>query len=352
MQEKEGWAAAGALSGVTLGALVILTVGVVQRHGHSYFFREGDASLFRAAAWSPFGDGKSFAAVGRLTDAPYRYGRIGLPLLGWLGGLGHHGATDWALIVVHLLAISAVPGLAALLLNSYGFPAMGGAAVLAVPGLLYIHDIVSADPLMVALVLLAYVLDRRGKRTPALVALAGAILVKEVAIAAAVPWLYRAFRDRDPQRLVRVLATLVPYGVWCLWIRVRMGAFPFLARSISRKEALGLPGAGIHAAIVHHTPNYVTNVVSVVATVVVGLVGAWFARRWFPVAGATFLFALMTLCLGPLALVFMEELWRVLIGPQVFAVLCVVAAVSRAHTGGDAGGAEGTVVQRDRALSG
>jgi hypothetical protein len=318
------------LSGGTLFAMAVLAVNDVVARGHSYFFREGDSYMFRATAYDPFGRGHAFAAVNRLAEVPYRYGRIGFPLLGWLFGFGHRVAIDWVLIGVFVLSIAALPGLAALLLDAHGLPAWGGAAVLLAPGLVLSHSVVTSDPVMLAFVLAGLLLDKRGNRVAALAFLALAILVKEVAILALVPWAWRAFRTHDSRRLGALGLTVLPYACWCLWVRVRIGQFPFLAHTVARSQALGWPGSGIHAAFAHHTPDYALNSLVVVTTFVVGLVAAWVARDWFPVAGITCAYAVLTACVGPSAVYYEGELLRVLIAPQVFALLCIVYATSRA----------------------
>ena len=55
-------------------------------------------SFFRATALDPFGRGQAFRVAGFAAEAPYRYGRIGLPLLGWLLALGRPGLVPWTLV--------------------------------------------------------------------------------------------------------------------------------------------------------------------------------------------------------------------------------------------------------------
>ena len=328
--QADARAVALTLTAGTFFAMAILAVNDVVAHGHDYFFREGDAYLFRATAYDPFGDGHLFASVNRLSEVPYRYGRIGYPLLGWIGGFGQRAAIDWVLLGIFVLSISALPGLAALLLDAYGRPAWGGAVVLLAPGLLFSHNVATSDPLMLACVLGGLLLDRRKHRVAALVLLGFAVLVKEIAIVALIPWAWRALRTRDWHRLGALALTVVPYACWCLWVRVNTGEFPFLAHTVARSQALGWPGSGVHAALTHHIPDSVVMSMLVIATVVIGLGAAWFARDWFPVAPIAALLAVVTMCLGPAGVYYEGELLRVLIAPQVFALLCIVYAIRRA----------------------
>lgn len=316
------------LSGGTAVALLAVTVPGLLAHGQSWFFHEGDAYLYRATAQDLFGHGRSFAVVGRLSEVPYRYGRGGLPFLAWVLAFGRPGLVAWPLIAIQLGSIAAIPGLAATMLDDYGAPAIGGAAVLLAPGLLLIYNKVYADALLIALILLAYLLEARGKRKRALGVLAFAVLVKEVGALALVPWLWRAGRDRDARRFAMIASALVPYAGWCLWLRWRVGALPFLAHTDSRSGALRFPGIGIYDAVVARSPDYQVIVLVVLATLALGVAGAWCARR-FPIGGLAASYAVLTACLGPLALKYEGEALRVLAAPQVFALICVTLARTR-----------------------
>ena len=150
MQSKRVPPVAWILSAGTAVALLVLAVPPLHTHGPSWFFHEGDAYLYRATARDLFGKGRAFAPVNRVPEIPYRYGRMGLPFLAWLLVLGRPGAVEWPLVGIHLAAIAAIPGLGAVLLDDYGAPPIGAAAVLLVPGLLVIYDKVYADTLLIA----------------------------------------------------------------------------------------------------------------------------------------------------------------------------------------------------------
>jgi hypothetical protein len=330
MRQKRVPPIAWVLSGATALAMLVLVARALASHGEAVFFNEGDAYLFRETARDLFGQGHAFAAVNRVSEIPYRYGRMGLPLLAWLLALGRSGWVTWSLIGIQVASIAAIPGLAAALLDEYGAPAIGGAVVLFVPGLLIVYDKVFADPLLIALILLAYLLDSRGRPKSALAVLAYAVLVKEVAALALLPFLWRALRGRDLRGAAGVVSTLLPYAAWCVWLRWRVGEFPFLAHTISRTAAFSAPGVGIHDVIAAKTPNYQVVVGMVLVTVVLGLAGAWRARR-FPIAGLAAAYAVLAACLGTNALRYEAETMRVLALPQVLALLCIVVAVTDRH---------------------
>ena len=68
------------------------------------------------------------------------------------------------LIVANVVALAAIAALAATLIADYGGNPATAVLVLLVPGYLMLTINVVAEPLLVALILLAYVLDRHGAR--------------------------------------------------------------------------------------------------------------------------------------------------------------------------------------------
>jgi hypothetical protein len=198
---------------------------------------------------------------------------------------------------------------------------------LLVPGLLVLTVNVVAEPLLIATVLLAFVLDRRGHSSAALGVMAFAILVKEIAVLALVPWVWRAVRDRDGRALRRVATTLIPYASWCLWLRVRVGEFPFRAHTNNRTDALSLPFVGLRDVSALGGPDFRTTVGLALATVVLGVAAAWVARS-IPLGALAGAFALPTICLGVQALRFEGEAIRLLAVPQVFALVALAAMLS------------------------
>jgi hypothetical protein len=314
-------------AGVALG-VVLLTVTFLLRRGQlGLFFERGDARMYWLTARDLFGGGDGFAALGRAPEVPYRYGRIGLPFAGWVLAFGQPALVGSGLIAVNVVALAAVAGLSALLIAEYGGHPATAVWVLLVPGLLPLTMNVVAEPLLVALILLAYVLDRRRQRVPARWVMAYAILVKEVAVLALIPWAWRAIRGRDRAALRGIAATLVPYATWCVWLRVRVGEFPFLASTTNRADALDLPFAGVRAVVSARAPDYQAIVAMLLVTVALGVAAAWIARGT-QLGGLAAAFALPSVCLGVQALRFEGEAMRLLVVPQVFAVSAIAATCS------------------------
>jgi len=210
-------ALARVLSGATGIAVVVLATRQIVAQGEHQFFASGDPRFFLLTTRDLFGTGHSFLALGAAADIPYRYGRVGLPLLGWLLAAGRPGLVGWTLIGVNLAALTAIPGLAALLLAEHRGAPIGAAFMFVLPPFVLLYGSVASDPLLIALLLLAFLLDARGHRRSALVVIAYAILVKEVAVLALVPLVWRAVRERDRRMVWAVLSTLAPYAAWCGW---------------------------------------------------------------------------------------------------------------------------------------
>lgn len=318
------------ISAATAVSLAALDAQLLRDHGLQWFFREGDPVFYRAVARAPFGDGRTISVFAAVGEAPYRYGRIGMPFAAWLLGFGRPGAVGWTLVLLHQLALVAIPLLAATLLVTYGAPAIGGALAFAAPGLLVIYDRPYVEPFLIALLLLVAIGVERGDTRSAWCVLAFAILTKETAAFALLPLLWRAARRRSGREAAMWASAAVPYAMWACWVRVRVGSFPFLAVTPARRGALAFPGVGIHDVLAARTPDHVVIVGMVLATIAIALVAAWLARQ-FVVAGFAVAFAGLAACFGPAALTYEGEVLRLLAVPQVFAVVCLVVAWSAAN---------------------
>jgi hypothetical protein len=306
----------------------LLTIASLRTKGQlGRFFARGDARMYWLSARDLFGTGHGFAALGRAPEVPYRYGRVGLPLLAWVLAFGQPHLVGTTLILVNVVALAAVPALAAMLIGEYGGNPVRAVLVLLVPGLLLLTINVVAEPLLIATILLAYLLDRRGHVGAALATMAFAILVKETAVLALVPWVWRAMRDRDRSALRGLAATVIPYATWCVWLRLRVGEYPFRAHTNNRTDALALPFVGIRDIASLGGPDSRTLVAMVLVTVVLGVAAAWIARS-IPLGLLAAAFALPSICLGVQALRFEGETLRLLAVPQVFAVVALAAMLS------------------------
>jgi hypothetical protein len=311
---------------VVLATLGLLAYAKSQRHW-SWFFRADDPVFFRAIARSPFGDGRAFVAMHRSFEASYRYGRIGYPLFGWLGALGRPGLAGPSLAVLNIVAISATPALAILLMDRYGGPPIFGVSVLLAPGLLIMFQYAYSEPTAIALILAGFLLAASNRRGAAIAIFAAAILVREVAVLALVPFFWDAWKRRDVKSARAWLVALVPYVVWTVVVRIRVGEFPFLANDPSRKNALSFPFVGMYDALRDHQSSAAFVALLLIATAAFGVAAAWWARR-LPIAGAAATMSLFALCTGPNTIQYAGDTLRILVLPHVLAILCCAYAVS------------------------
>ena len=151
--------------GIVAGAAVfafLLADGPSYAHG---FYGRTDAPWFLAVARHPFGaGGHGFPGDPLVQGVAYRYGRILLPLLGWILALGHTSAVPWSLAVAFTLSAGAWVALTAEFAARSGLRASAAAVILACPfTLLWLNaPSIVAEPMAAALVLLAYLLHRDG----------------------------------------------------------------------------------------------------------------------------------------------------------------------------------------------
>ncbi len=327
-------AEAWVLSGATGVAVVALSVVRLVSGGASQFFATGDPRLFLLTTRDLFGTGHGFAALGFAAEIPYRYGRMGLPLLAWLLAAGRPALVAWTLIGINLVALTAIPGLAAVLLDDHDAPPRAAAWILVLPAFVVLFGNVFSDPLVIALLLVAYLLERRSRRGSALALLAFAVLVKEIAVLALIPLLYRAARERTARDAGAVAITLVPYALWCSWLRWRVGAFPFLADTEARRGALGLPFAAFMHTLAHRTGDDTVLLAIVVVTIALGATGAWLARGTL-IGGLAAVYTLVSVCIGSEGLRLFGEGLRVLLIPQVFGMLAIAVGVHARKVAGE-----------------
>src|SRR4249920_1790237 len=90
-------------AGLGLGAAII-AIAALRTNGQAQFFERGDARMFWLTAHDLFGTGHGFAELGRFTEIPYRYGRVGLPFVAWILALGQPGWVGITLITVNVVA--------------------------------------------------------------------------------------------------------------------------------------------------------------------------------------------------------------------------------------------------------
>lgn len=214
--------------------------------GPHIFYGHSDADLFLAVARSPLGNGKHFPGNHLVQGVAYRYGRVFFPSLGWLLGFGRRPWITWSLAVVYPASVGAwIAATAEHLIRGGRNPRLA-LLVLVLPfSVVWIRlPIVVCEPLAGALVLFTYLCaeDRKHRRT--IVAAALTILTREALAIAFVPLIWRAYKERGAAGLIQWSFAFVPYALWSVWVRLRIGHFPFLDPAATRRDALALPFVG------------------------------------------------------------------------------------------------------------
>jgi hypothetical protein len=101
-------------------------------------------------------------AFGITMDEPYRYTRLGYPLLAWLFSFGQHHLVPQSLVAVNLLAVAAVAWLGAVFAREAGRHALWGLAFAAYFGLVISVGRDTAEPVAEACMLGGLLAFRRG----------------------------------------------------------------------------------------------------------------------------------------------------------------------------------------------
>lgn len=329
---RECWTVAGIA--VTVVVATLIAVGANGKHG---FYGHSDAPLFLEVARHPFGNGNGFPGNPLVQGVAYRYGRIFFPLTGWLLAFGQASAVRWTLAVSYVASFGAWVALAAEHFRRGGRSPRLAFWVFATPWALLwfvLPDIVS-EPMAGALVLLAYLYERQGQHTSARVTAVFAILTRELMIVAFVPLAWRAWKQRRWAGARDWACVMVPYLLWIGWVRFRVGQFPFLDPSTSRRNALAPPLVGWYRTMVGPLNNgqgwaVLIGAVTVLAVLLIAVRGNWL----YPVTHGAVALAALSLCYGVAVFAFPGEAIRVMAPTQV---LLLIAACDRSakHDGGE-----------------
>jgi hypothetical protein len=310
------------------GVAATVLLAVIATSGHDALFRS-DGDLFRRVATDPFGDGSAIAAPD-LYGTSYRYGRILFPLLGWVLALGRAGWVSWTLPLVDVLGFGLLVAAAVELLARRGRPVQRVLVLAAVPALWLSMAIAYSEPLVIGLTLVALLLWEQGRRRPALVVAALVLLSREVMALAFLPIVLAAVRGRDWRTAGAWALTGAPLTAWWLWVRVRVGTFPFLDPSLSRREAMALPFTGMRRLVETGEARADMWIVFglAIATAAAAVV-PWRRGARGTLAGAAVGLGLLMTALGPNALRSPGEAVRVLAPAQVFVALVAVTTARR-----------------------
>jgi hypothetical protein len=217
------------------------------------------------------------------------------------------------------------------LLARRGRPPRRVLVLAAVPALWLSMAIAYSEPLVIGLALLALLLWEQGRLRAALVTAAAVLLAREVMVLAFLPIVLGALRRRDGRLVAAWVLTGVPLVAWWTWVRLRVGSFPFLDPSLSRREAMALPFLGMRRLVETGEARadmwlaFAFALATAAAAVVL-----WRRGARGPLAAAALGLGMLMTALGPNALRSPGEAVRVLAPAQVFVAL--TAATARRET--------------------
>lgn len=178
-----------------------------------------------------------------LDNPPYRYRRIGYPLLGFFLGLGRPAAIPYALVMINVLGTIAIVLLGTLFINfttpdepRWWLPI----CLLATPGLWVTLYLSTAD-LLASVFLIAGLLGlRMDKSSLAALFLGGACFVRETYLASLIMLCaFQYSRNRISSALQLLLAAIPPL-LWVVWVHLTMDA-----GTVGTQGNIGIPFVGI-----------------------------------------------------------------------------------------------------------
>jgi hypothetical protein len=136
-----------------------------------------DGQFYYRLALNPVDWARS--AYGITMDQPYRYTRIGYPLLTWLLSFGQHAWVPVVLVVVNLLAVYAMGVLGATFALDAGRNALWGLLFVAYFGMVVSVGRDTAEPLAIACMLGGMLCYRRGRYVAAAALIAYGVITRE-----------------------------------------------------------------------------------------------------------------------------------------------------------------------------
>jgi hypothetical protein len=308
----------------TVGTVVVMISVLVDR-GYAPFLRS-DAETFYRVALDPFGNGHVFAGTGPDTGTAYRYGRILFPLAAWCLAFGQPALLRITIPVLYVGAIMLVATLAATQSEQAGRPPIVGLAALLVPSTFLTVPLLVPEFFVAGLILLMYRFAEIHRDRAALGAAALVLLTRETAVLALVPLVFRTLYKRDWRGTVRWATAAIPLLIWYVWLRLRIGVWPFHDPQVPPSRALDVPVRSFLSKAWSTDADAMLMFTATLgwATILSGAVVAW--RRRSPLAGAGLAMAALILVFGPAQAEWPGEAVRLMLPAQV---LIAVAAVSR-----------------------
>jgi hypothetical protein len=198
-----------------------------------------DGIWFYRLAINPFTRVQAAHGI-RIDNPPYRQQRIGYPLIVWLLSLGRVTWIPWLLVIVNIVAASAMAAFGGAFAKKFGLHALWGVIVPLHPGFVLtfsrdLAEIVAAAFAMGAIWTLA---SRRN--AAAAILLTAAVLTREttllLAFALAAAWLIERLLRRE--RRIAAMTFSLPIAVYALWqvvLAIQWGVSPLRAGAPARE---------------------------------------------------------------------------------------------------------------------
>jgi uncharacterized membrane protein YhaH (DUF805 family) len=297
-------------------------------HARHNMYRISDGPFFVAVGRHPFGSGQ-LPGNPLVYGVAYRYGRILFPLIGWLTAFGRPSWVASTLLGVYVISFGAWIAFAAEHLRRNGRRPALALGILALPFALlaFVQPVLVSEPMAGALVLLAYLYERDGRRRAVLVVAALLILTREPMALALLPLVWTGWKERRLLAVRDWALVCAPYAAWTVWVRLRVGQFPFLDPSTSRRGALSAPFVGWasvwrNGASTTQQVGLVIALLTVIAAIAIAVRGNW----RYPVTHGALALCVIVPFLGVSVFRFSGEAVRVLAPIQA---LLLIAALDR-----------------------
>jgi hypothetical protein len=311
--------------GMTAIAIAAVMIAVISQQGYAALLRSDAESYYRVAL-DPFGDGRILTGAGPDTGTAYRYGRILFPLIAWCLAFGQPALLRITIPILYIGAIMLVATLAAMHSEEAGRRPIVGLAALLVPSAFLTVPFLVPEFFVAALILLMYRLNEVRHERAARGVAALILLTRETAILALLPLIFRTLRNSDWRDFLRWATAAIPLLIWYVWLRVRIGVWPFQDPGHLPSRALDLPVRSFlsNAWSSDAEPVLMFTAILGWATILAGAIVAW--RRRSPLAGAGATMAALILVFGPNQAAWPGEAVRLMLPAQL---LIAVAAISR-----------------------
>jgi hypothetical protein len=310
-------------------AVTAVMITVVSAQGYGALLRS-DAQHFYRVALDPFGDGRIFAGSDEGAGTAYRYGRILFPLAAWVLALGQRPLIPVTLPLAYIISVLLFATLACARCARAGRPPIVALAALLVPSAFFTVPLLVPEFLIAGLVLLVYDFAETKRTGQALVAAVLLLLARETAALAFLPLILPLVRRREWRALVRWSVVAIPLLLWYVWLRARIGVWPFLDPGHAATRALDLPVRGFLSTLwrVDTGPALAFAATLGWVTIAIGAATVW--RRRTPVAWAALSMASLILVFGRAQAELPGEAVRLMLPAQLLIAVAALAHRSSA----------------------